>query len=103
MDTTRKLPPLAVTVELHDHMPAAYEVGQEVVLTFHAVPEWLESVLGWALQATGWKLEKKGGQGGDIICHIPVTQNLTTCSPAYIDGGKMRYASREPLTTSDGY
>ena len=99
-----KLPPMAVTVELPDHRPATYKMGQEVVLTFHAVPEWLEDVLGWALQAVGWKLERDGDLGGgNIIYRIPVTQDLTTCSPAHIDGGKMRYTSRAPLFTSDGY
>ncbi len=97
------LPPLAVTVELPGDRPATYEVGQEVVLTFHAVPEWLVSVLGWALQAVGWNLEMEGGQGGDIVCRVPVTQDLTPCSPAHIEGGRMRYTSRAPLFTSDDY
>ncbi|MBI4142312.1 hypothetical protein HY480_00380 [Candidatus Uhrbacteria bacterium] len=101
--TKNKLPPLAVTVELPDNQDGTYREGQEVILTFHAVPEWLESVLGWALQAVGWTLEKRGGQGGDIICHVPVTQDLTTCAPAHIEGGRMRYSSRAPLFTSDGY
>jgi len=97
-----KLPPIAVIVELPNHRPGTYETGQEVVLIFHAVPEWLESVLGWALQAVGWKLEKEGGCGGNIICHIPVTQNLTTFSPAHIEDGKMQ-SPREQRFTSDDY
>ena len=51
------LPPVAVRVDL-PQVVGHYEEGQEVILTFHAIPEWMEGQLGFALQAMGWQMER---------------------------------------------
>ena len=90
-----KLPPVAVTVDL-PQVVGHYEEGQEVILTFHAIPEWMEGQLGFALQAMGWQMEK---EGVNVVCRVKVTKDLTTFTPAHIRGGAMQ--DEHQLFTSD--
>jgi len=93
-----KLPPVAATIDL-PLVVGYYEKGQEVILTFHAIPNWMEGMLGFALQAMGWRMEKKGGE---VVCRVKVVKNVTTFSPAHISSGEM-CGPTPPITTSDGY
>lgn len=98
MDTTRKLPPVAVTVEMPESGPL--EAGQEVILTFHAIPDWVLDSLGFALEALGGHLEQPGYSGGDVICRLKLVKNVNTFSPCNISGGVMK-GNEGRLFTSD--
>ncbi|MFH0969707.1 MAG: hypothetical protein V1804_04320 [Patescibacteria group bacterium] len=92
-----KFSPVAVTVDIPS--VGHYEKGQEVILTFHAIPDWMESSLGFAMQAMGWQMEE---ESGNVVCRVKVTNNVVTFSPARIESGKMSSPTRS-IATSDGY
>ena len=89
--------PVAVTVDLPSG--GTLKKGQEVILTFYAIPEWMEQQLGFAMQAMGWQMEK---ERGNVVCRMKMVKKVVTFCPAYIESGKMR-GPRSHLETSDGY
>ena len=95
---TVQLSPVAVTVE----MPASgtLEAGQEVILTFHAIPDGLLQSLGFMLEALGGHLEQPGYSGCDVICRLKLVKNVTRFSPAHISNGEMR-GERQLFTSDD--
>ncbi|MFH0828967.1 MAG: hypothetical protein V1907_02190 [Candidatus Kerfeldbacteria bacterium] len=92
---TMQLPPVAVTIG----MPTSghLETGQEVTLTFHAIPDRVLNNLGFALEALGGHLT---AEGGNVVCRLKLVKNVTTFTPAHIRNGEMQ-GERQPFASDD--
>ncbi len=95
---TKKLPPVAVTVEMPES--GHLEAGQEVTLTFHAIPDWVLGNLGFVLEALGGDLSQEGNSGGNVVCRLKLTKDVQVFSPAHIRNGVMQ-GERQIFTSDD--
>lgn len=95
------LPALAVVI----NVPVfGYKRGQEVVLTFPAVPTNLDGNLGFAMKALGFDVRRtRDINTAPVVCRGQVRVELDTYAPAMITSSGIQFESRQPLWTSDDY